>query len=143
MQRLLNRFIACCVVLAIAVTVSAAQGFKQYPGAKLDEQAGRQASAAAKGLECQVYTTSDGFDRVYTFYKGLYKEFPTPFPAQKLPNGQEVKWAFFLLDGGKDLSRSKYWMKIQRPYIGTIAEDGSADFKDIRDVSVIQTVRHR
>src|SRR5438034_978387 len=142
MERLPNRLIACCSVLVLAGTLSAAQDFKQYPGSKLEEKAGRQASAAAKGLECQVYTTGDSFDKVYAFYKGLYKEFPTPFPAQNLPGGKEVKWAFFILDGGKDLSRSKYWMKIQRPYIGTIAEDGSADFKDIRDVSVIQTVRH-
>jgi len=143
MERLSNRLIACCSVLVLAGTLSVAQDFKQYPGAKLDEQAGRQSSATAKDLECQVYTTSDAYDKVHAFYKSLYKEFPTPFPTQKLPNGQEVKWAFFILDGSKDLSHSKYWMKIQRPYIGTIAEDGSADFKDIRDVSVIQTVRHR
>jgi hypothetical protein len=142
MPRSLIGFIAFCSVLAIAGTVNVAQDFKQYPGAKLDEQAGRQASAAAKGLQCQVYTTNDGFDKVYTFYKSLYKEFATPFPEQQLPGGKEVKWAFFILDGGQDLSRSKYWMKIQRPYIGTIAEDSSVDFKDIRDVTVIQTVRH-
>lgn len=142
MQKVLTRFIACCSILAIVVTVSAAQDFKQYPGSKLDEQAGRQASPASKGLACQVYTTNDAFDKVYAFYKSLYTELPTPFPAQKLPNGKEVKWAFFILDGGKDLSRSKYWMKIQRPYIGTIGNDGS-DFKDIRDASVIQTVHRR
>ncbi len=130
------------VILTLG-TAAVAQDFKQYPGSKLDEQAGRQASAPAKGLQCQVYTTGDGFDKVYTFYKALYKEFPTSFPSQKLPNGQEVKWAFFILDGGKDLARSKYWMKIQRPYIGTIAEQGRGDFKDIRDASVIQTVRKR
>jgi len=142
MPRSLVRFIGFCSALVIAGTFSLAQDFKQYSGAKLDEQAGRQASAPAKGLECQVYTTSDGFDKVYGFYKALYKEFSAPFPTQKLPNGQEVKWAFFILDGAKDLSRSKYWMKIQRPYIGTIG-DGDADFKDIRDVSVIQTVHRR
>ena len=140
MPRSLIGLIAFCAVLALAGTLSVAQNFEQYPGSKLDEKAGRQASAATQGLECQVYTTNDGFDKVHAFYKGLYKEFPTPFPAQKLPDGKEVKWAFFILDGGRDLSRSKYWMKIQRPYIGTIGNSG-ADFKDIRDVSVIQTVR--
>jgi hypothetical protein len=142
MQFTVFRWVVCWVILTLG-TAAVAQDFKQYPGSKLDEQAGRQASAVAKGLECQVYTTNDGFDKVYAFYKGLYKEFPTPFPVQKLPGRKEVKWAFFILDGGKDLSRSKYWMKIQRPYIGTIAEDGRGDFKDIRDVSVIQTVRTR
>src|SRR6266700_7949326 len=134
MQFTAFRWLTFWVILTLG-TAAVAQDFKQYPGSKLDEQAGHQASSVAKGLECRVYTTSDGSDKVYAFYKGLYKEFPTPFPTQKLPNGQEIKWAFFILDGGKDLSHSKYWMKIQRPYIGTIS-NGGADFKDIRDVSV-------
>ena len=53
----------------------------------------------------------------------------------KLPSGQQIRWAFFIIDGGKDLLSSRYWMKIQRPYVG------GADAKDIRDISVIQTVR--
>jgi hypothetical protein len=52
-----------------------------------------------------------------------------------LPSGQPVKWAFFIFDGGKDLASSKYWMKIQRPSVG------GADGQEIRDVTVIQTVR--
>jgi len=111
-----------------------AQDFKPYTGSKLDEKASREASAAAPGKQSEVYTTSDSFDKVFAFYKGLYKELPMR-GAPKLPSGQQIQWAFFILDGGKNLSDSKYWMKIQRPYVG------GADGRDIRDITVIQTVR--
>lgn len=113
------------------LAVALAQDFKLYPGSKLDEKASRDASATAPGKQSDVYTTTDAFDKVYAFYKGLYKEYTMP----RMPPGRQIKWAFFILDGGKDLSNSKYWMKIQRPYIG------GADGKDVRDVTVIQTVR--
>ena len=103
----------------------------------------RQASRrppSNKNMEVRVYTSGDNFEKVYSFYKSLYKEVAVPFPKQILSNGQEVKWAFFVLDGGKDLMHSNYWMKVQRPYIGTV--DDEANFEDVRDISVIQTV-HR
>ena len=134
-------FITFLAVVALGTT-AVAQDFTPYPGSKADESAGRQASAATSGIQCEVYTSGDSFDKIYAFYKGLYREVRTPFPSQKLPNGEELRWAFFILDAGKDLSHSHYWMKIQRPYIGTIG-DGDAEFKDIRDVSAIQTVRKR
>jgi hypothetical protein len=112
-----------------------AQDFKPYTGSKLDETASREASAAAPGKQSEVYTTGDSFDKVDAFYKGLYKEYTMRSTGPKLPSGQQVKWAFFILDGGKDLRSSKYWMKIQRPYVGGV------DAKDIRDITVIQTVR--
>ena len=140
MQLRLFCVITVCVVLGFAGFL-AAQDFRQYPGSKFDEKASEQASAVAKGMECHVYTTDDSLDKVHAFYKALYKEFVPPFPRQKLPNGQEVRWAFFIIDSGKDLADSKYWMKVQRPYIGTV--DNGADFKDIREVSVIQTIRRR
>jgi hypothetical protein len=143
MRRLLTKFITCCSVLAIAGALSVAQDFKQYPGSKLDEDASRQASAVTKGVECQVYTTGDSFEKLHGFYKGLYREFTPRFPKPTLPKGQEIQWAFFILDVGKDLVHSKYWMKIQRPYIGTISNDDGEDFKDVRDISVIQTVRRK
>jgi hypothetical protein len=140
MQRFLRRAIAYWFVLTIAGMLSAtAQDFRQYPGSNLDDKASQQASAVARGMECRVFTTSDSYDKVYAYYKGLYKEFTAPFPRQKLHDGTDVKWAFFILDGGKDLAHSKYWMKIQRPYITTV--DDNADFQGIRDISVIQTVR--
>jgi len=112
-----------------------AQDFRPYAGSKLDEKASREASAAAPGKESEVYTTSAAFDDVYAFYKSQYKEYTMRSSGPKLPSGQPIKWAFFILDGGKDLASSKHWMKIQRPYVG------GTDGKDVRDVTVIQTVR--
>ena len=123
------------LILASVSVVCLAQDFKPYAGSKLDEQASRQASAAAPGKQSQVYTTSDSFDKVCAFYKSQYKEFPMRSSGPKLPSGQPVKWAFFILDGGTTLANSKLWMKVQRPYVG------GADGQDIREISVIQTVR--
>ncbi|HZQ22285.1 MAG TPA: hypothetical protein VFA89_05745 [Terriglobales bacterium] len=50
-----------------------------------------------------------------------------------------MNWAFFVLDDAKDLMHSNYWMKVQRPYIGSV--DDEASFQDVREVIVIQTVR--
>jgi hypothetical protein len=128
-------------LLAIFSVLGFAQDFKPYPGSRLDEKASQQSSAVEKGMEVQVYTSSDNFEKVYSFYKSLYKEVAVPFPKQTLPSGRDVKWAFFVLDGTKDLMHSKYWMKVQHPYVGTV--DDEANFEDVRDVSVIQTVRRR
>jgi hypothetical protein len=65
----------------------------------------------------------------------LYREYTMPSSSPRLPSGQSNRWAFFILDEGKDLASSKYWMKIQRPYVG------GADGQEIRDITVIQTVR--
>jgi len=136
MMRKISWFlIVVSVLLAAGNPPCLAQDFKPYPGAKLDEKSSREASAAAPGKQSQVFTTGDAFEKVYSFYKGLYKEYTMSSSSPKLPSGQPLKWAFFILDGGKDLASSKYWMKIQRPYVG------GADGQEIRDVTVIQTVR--
>jgi hypothetical protein len=128
--------VAAGMFLATVNLPCLAQDFKTYPGSKLDEKDSRAASAAAPGKQSQIYLTDDSFDKVYAFYKGLYKEFPM-HGGSKLPSGQQIKWGFFILDGGADLAKSKYWMKIQRPYVG------GADGKDIRDTTVIQTVQSK
>jgi hypothetical protein len=135
MRRLALFFVVVGMLLAFVNVPCLAQSFKPYAGSKLDEKASREASAATPGKQSEVYTTDDAFDKVYAFYKGLYKEYTMRSSGPKLPSGEQIKWAFFILDGGKDLSNSKHWMKIQRPYVG------GADGKDIRDTTVIQTVR--
>jgi hypothetical protein len=139
MKTPLSEVAAFALLLAIC-TAACAQDFKAYPGSKLDSQASRQASAGA--TQCEVYTSHDSFDKLYAFYKGLYKETSFAPPAPTLPSGKKVQWSFFILDGGKDLAHSKFWLKIQHPYIGTIGGDSEPDFKDVRDISLIQTI-HR
>ena len=128
-------FIVAGMLVASVNGLYAAQDFKPYAGSKLDEKASREASAATPGKQSEVYTTTDPFDKVYAFYKGLYKEYPMRSTGPKLPSGQQIKWAFFIVDGGTTLANSKFWMKIQRPYVG------GADGQDVREITLIQTVR--
>src|ERR1700730_19410483 len=118
-MRKLSLFMIVISMILVAVNAPClAQDLKLYPGAKPDEKASREASAAAPGKQSEVYTTGDAFEKVAAFYKGLYKEYAMPNASPKLPSGQALKWAFFILDAGKDLASSKYWMKVQRPYVG-------------------------
>jgi len=134
-------FASFLMIKALAPAVLAGD-FKLYPGASADQTAARQASSQASGLQSEVYTSGDSFEKIYAFYKAKYKEALVPFQTQKLPDGKALKWAFFILDGEKDLARSHFWLKIQRPYIGTVG-DGAFDIKNIRNVTVIQTIRRR
>jgi hypothetical protein len=136
MSRFASLLLASLLVAAFSMPCPA-QEFKPYAGAKLDEKASREASAAAPGKQSEVYTTNDSLDQVYALYKGMYKEMAMRSGGPKLPSGQQVKWYFFILDGGTTLANSKFWMKIQRPYVG------GADSSDVRDLTVIQTVRSK
>ena len=124
-------------LLASLPALCLAQDFKTYPGAKLDETSSHAASQADPSKQSDVYLTNDPFDKVYAFYKALYPEHTMRTPPPKAPTGQQIKWAFFLVDGAKSLTTSKYWMKVQRPYVG------GGDDKDVRDVTVIQTVHSK
>jgi hypothetical protein len=124
-------------LIAGSLNICLAQSFKPYSGAKLDDKASREASATVPGKQSEVYTTSDSLDKVYAFYKGAYKEVTIGSTGPKLPSGQQVKWYFFVLDGGTTLANSKYWMKIQHPYVG--GKSG----EEVRDVTIIQTVHSK
>jgi hypothetical protein len=123
------------IFLVAGLAPCRAEGFKPYPGSKVDEAASREASATVPGKESLVYTTSDALEKVSSFYKGLYKEITMGSSGPKLPSGEQVRWFFFAVDGETSLAKSKFWMKVQRPYVG------GADSKDIRQITVIQTVR--
>jgi hypothetical protein len=49
----------------------------------------------------------------------------------ELPSGGVLRETYFIFDGAKDITTSKLWIKIQRPYIGSV-ETGK-DFKVILD----------
>jgi hypothetical protein len=61
--------------------------------------------------------------------------------GRKLQNGQELKQAYFIFDGAKDLSTSKNWAQVQRPLIGSI--DENLQPRDIRDVTVINVSQRK
>src|SRR5262245_39885062 len=131
--------IICFIALCQTVFPARAQEFAQYPGSSLDQTASQQASNANN--ECQVFLTSDSYDKVYSFYKKRYAQFVFMAPAPKLPSGKNIQWSFFLLDGARDLAHSTHWVKIQKPFVGSVSEDSTKDFEDIRDVTAVQEVR--
>ena len=138
MQRFAHGLVAFSALLAFTSAAGIAQELKVFPGSRLDDQASSEASKTVPGKDSKVYTTSESFEKVFAFYKGVYKQDTSmPSAGPKLPSGQQIQWAFFLIDGGTKLSNSNYWMKVQHPYVG------GTDGKDIRDVTVIQSVRRK
>jgi hypothetical protein len=123
-----------CLVLLAGATFVLAQDFKLFPGAKKDDKASREASQSGPSKNSEVFTTTESFDKVFAFYKALYTQ-DTKMPAKgpMLPSGKQVQWGYFILDGARDARTSKFWMKVQRPFLG--GDDG----KDVRDVTFIQT----
>jgi hypothetical protein len=136
-----KRFLYLAAFLVAGLQLAYAQP-KPFPGAKIDQQATGQAKAAAQtdpGLEVTVYTTDASFEKVCAYYKDLGKEYQMPGRrVRKLPTGQELHDAFFLLDNAADLPSSKLWVKVQRPFIGYagLAARGS-QASDVRDVTAI------
>jgi hypothetical protein len=123
-----------------------AADFKPYPGLKIDTKATKEATELLKqsGMtgKATIYTTSDHFEKVYAFYKGISKEYKMPGEEggkKKLPSGQELREAYFIFDGAADIMVSKLWIKIQRPYIGSVemGKDFQVKYKDVRDVTAV------
>jgi len=140
-------YVLLLMVFVFSSLVIAAD-FKPYPGAKIDEKATQEANQMAAGSKMgkapksTIYTTSDSFEKVFDFYKGMAKEFKMPHQKEgkvkKLPSGQELKEAYFIFDGASDLMSSKLWVKVQRPYIGRVKmEDFQPKYEDVRDVTAI------
>jgi hypothetical protein len=138
MKRFACAVLALSALLAFTSAAGIAQELKLIPGSHLDDTASSAASKTVPGKESKVYTTSDSFEKVLAFYKGVYKQDTSMPPAgPKLASGQQIQWAFFIIDSGTKLSNSNFWMRIQHPYVG------GTDGKDIRDVTVIQSVRKK
>jgi hypothetical protein len=134
--------IIAIIFLFTASLLTYAAEFKVYPGAKLDEkltkESAQQAAQAGVKTKPSIYFTGDSFEKVVAFYKGVGKEYVMPYQkpgkVEKLPSGKELKAAFFIFDGAKDLVSSKLWAKIQRPYIGAGMKEGP----DMTYISVVE-----
>ncbi len=132
------------MVFVFSTFVYAAE-FKPYPGSKIDTKATKEATELLKqsGMagKATIYTTGDSFEKVYAFYKGSAKEYKMPGErgVKKLPSGQELRESYFIFDGAKDIMSSKLWIKVQRPYIGSVemGKDFQVKYKDVRDVTAI------
>jgi hypothetical protein len=134
-------------LLGVAALAVSQQTSKMYPGARIDQASTEEAKSAAAlqpELEMTVYATPDPFDKVYAFFKKTGKEYKViGSGARKLPNGQELKNAFFILDEGEDLVSSKRWVKVQRPYIGQYGLTRNATQNDIRDITAIVLTKRK
>ncbi len=123
------------LILLVAIMFSIVvfgQEFKVYPNAKLDEELTKEANEAAKevkmNIETLIYTTNDSFQDVCDFYIKIGVEYTMPKASgtkgkPKKYEDYDLYEAFFILDGAKDLSSSKLWIKVQRPYIGEEIKD--------------------
>jgi len=136
------------LLIAAAVMAAAQPGSKSpYPGAKIDPAGTDQAKLAAVSqpdLDVTVYTSADPFDKVYAHFKTSAREFKMiGSRTRKLPNGQELRDAFFILDSGEDLAASKNWVKIQRPYIGQFGLARKSTQNEIRDVTAIVVTKKK
>ena len=124
-------------MLLIASMVSAGE-FKVFPGSKIDEDATEKAQQMAPDTKSTIYTTKSSFEKVNDFYAELGKKVEFPMQSgHKLPSGEELKMVFYVFDGAASLDKSKYWIKIQYPYI----EDMQS--KEVRDVTLIVLVDQR
>lgn len=115
---------------------------KIYSGARIDAASTAQAhdiSAGRPDLDVTVYTTADPFEKVFAAFQKKGREFKViGSRTRKLPNGQELRDAFFLLDNALDLASSRRWVKLQRPYLGQYGLARNSDGQyDIRDVTAI------
>lgn len=81
-----------------------AADFKSYIGLKIDKKATKEATGIMKetgmGGKATIYATRDFFEKVYSFYKGIAKEYKMPREGgtKKLPSGQELREAYFIFD---------------------------------------------
>jgi hypothetical protein len=120
--------------------------FKVYPGARLEDvyevkhpELGAKMSKAPKVI---VFTTDDFFENVVAFYRGIAREYRMPGTGgkpMKLSSGQELREAYFIFDDAGDITTSKHWIKIQRPYLGKaqMREGSHGKYEGVRDVTAI------
>lgn len=139
--------LATALVLALGLAAgAAADGFKVYPGATKytppqNENTKEFMENLRPGVTMTAYLTTDSFEQVVAFYKGLGREFASPktHTSPKLPNGQEVKKAFVIFDGAPTPMKSRSWVSVRRPFLGAVTHIGNTppQYNDVRDVTEI------
>jgi hypothetical protein len=118
-------WLALSLALAAALGVQAAE-ISVYPGAQVEKEEMKSLETALAKLPVkvrqsigtsQIYTTADGFDPVYSYYKKRYPEtdLDQKRTKAKISTGQVVSDAYFCLDGAKSIRESKHYLKIQSP----------------------------
>jgi hypothetical protein len=112
--------------LALFALGAQAAEINVYPGAKMEKAEMKSTAAAMAKLAPKVrkligvstiYTTTDGFDKVYAYYKKLYPETAPELKKNKvkISTGQIVSEAYFCLDSAKTFDESKHYLMIQSP----------------------------
>ncbi len=116
--------------------------FKVYPGAKLENiyepKQSEIEAKISKAPKVITFTTSDPFESVAAFYRGIVREYRLPGASgrpARLSSGQELKETYFIFDNAADLSTSKHWVKIQWPYRMKAGFQGR--FETAREVTAI------
>jgi len=116
--------ILALTILFLLPAIGFSTSFKVYPGARLEDvEEPKQPEVGAKipnSPKVIIFTTNDLFENVVAFYRGIAREYIVPGTGRnpvRLSSGRELKEAYFILDGAGDLSSSKHWIKIQRPYV--------------------------
>lgn len=112
----------------IFALLSISEGFHIYPNSKLDEKASQEAMKLAEeqgitNLNYEIYISDDSFEKVCSFYKNISKEYIMPRSSgtsgkPKKYENYDLYEAYFIFDDAKNLSSSKLWVKVQKPYIG-------------------------
>jgi hypothetical protein len=134
------------VILIASATVVFAGAFKVYPGAKLEDvyevKQPETGAKVSKAPQVIIFTTTDFFENVVAFYRGLGREYKMPGTGgkpTKLSSGQELKEAYFIFDNASDIMTSKHWIKLQRPYLSRerTGEGSLGKYGAVRDVTAI------
>lgn len=130
----MKKFLFFCFLIFALLAFST--GFQIYPNSKLDEKASRQAIKLAEeqgisNIDYKIYISEDSFEKVCSFYMNFSKEYNMPRSSgtsgkPKKYENYDLYEAYFIFDGAKDLSSSKFWAKVQRPYIGEEVLDKTA-----------------
>ena len=145
------RFVTLAVAVFMCTAVALTAPLKPYPGAKADERLSKAAtkSLVALGektarLKATAYLTDDAYETVRAYYLARGKEFFLPAKPEHLttlPSGERVKEMFVILDGANNLAVSSSWVKVQRPFVGSMRMvEEKVVFDDVRDVTVITIV---